>query len=419
MKNLYFLASIIYVTTLLFSSCSGCSGRGGTATSDRSKKDPIIPITKDTIKPTVKPTVNVYIENSGSMDGYVNGITEFEQTVYNYLSDILISHTADNLNLYYINSEILKPNLPLEDFIQKLEPANFKRYGGRRGKSDIANVLDSVLEKSGKNQISILVTDGIFSPGRGQDAEQYLINQQIGIKREFARFLERNPNAAVIVYQLSSNFKGSYYNKLDRITIINEQRPYYVWVIGDAKQLSNLRKQVPDSKFINNGVQNVFTAIAGNQPVKYAVIPGSGKFNPSRRDSHSIENLEKDSRSGKIQFAVNADFSDLLLDDSYLLNVANYDNDSKYALSIRPSAAKGSSYSHILTFTSTDRVYAGNVSEKLKAILPDWIEKANDDEGITAVKGKTYGIKYQLSGVFDAFTFNNNYYTEIKININK
>lgn len=34
---------------------------------------------------------NIYVENSGSMDGYVKGKTEFEQAVYSYLSDIKIS----------------------------------------------------------------------------------------------------------------------------------------------------------------------------------------------------------------------------------------------------------------------------------------------------------------------------------------
>ena len=46
---------------------------------------PIKPVGKKVIKPQA---VNVYIENSGSMDGYVKGVTEFEQAVYNYLTDI-------------------------------------------------------------------------------------------------------------------------------------------------------------------------------------------------------------------------------------------------------------------------------------------------------------------------------------------
>ena len=40
--------------------------------------------------PATKCVYNIYIENSGSMDGYVKGKTEFEQAVYSYLSDIKI-----------------------------------------------------------------------------------------------------------------------------------------------------------------------------------------------------------------------------------------------------------------------------------------------------------------------------------------
>ena len=53
-----------------------------------------------------KPIVNVYLENSGSMFGYVNGLTEFEESVYSYLSDICLSG-IDSLNLYYINNRII------------------------------------------------------------------------------------------------------------------------------------------------------------------------------------------------------------------------------------------------------------------------------------------------------------------------
>ena len=34
------------------------------------------------------PTIKVFVENSGSMDGYVKGATDFENAVYSYLSDI-------------------------------------------------------------------------------------------------------------------------------------------------------------------------------------------------------------------------------------------------------------------------------------------------------------------------------------------
>jgi hypothetical protein len=45
------------------------------------------------------------------------------------------------------------------------------------------------------------------------------------------------------------------------------------------------------------------------------------------------------------------------------------------------------------------------------------VEEINDSTGIVPVKGKTYGIKYQIHGIYEAFTLSNDYYTEIKIKI--
>jgi hypothetical protein len=50
--------------------------------------------------------INVYLENSASMDGYVKGVTEFETAIYNLLGDFKISGLCDSLNLNYINKTI-------------------------------------------------------------------------------------------------------------------------------------------------------------------------------------------------------------------------------------------------------------------------------------------------------------------------
>lgn len=373
--------------------------------------------------PQSKPIVQAYIENSGSMDGYVKGETEFEQTIYNYLSDIKISKLTNTLALYYINSKVLPQGVDsgdlavLKDFIKELEPNVFKQKGGNRGTSDIASVIDLVLKETGNNSISILVTDGIFSPGSGANAVDYLVTQEIDIKNYFANFLENEPDAAVIVYQLFSKFNGIYYNKVNAVIPFSGQRPYYMWVIGNAKNLAALRRAVPESVFQGNGVKNMF-AISSHQPVNYAVNSSIGKFKRSKIDNKTIESLKKDSRSGDVRFAVNADFSKLLVDEKYLLNPDNYENNSRYAMEIKPAAAKNAGYTHTLTFRN-DIVQKGTVSVKLKIVCPDWVGEANDEDGSGAVDGKTYGIKNQINGVYRAFTFSeqNKYYTEIKINI--
>jgi hypothetical protein len=409
-QALYVIAVII-----LLASC----GNSGKKTNEKTPPKDTIIVEK------IKPTVNVYIENSGSMDGYVKGVTEFEQTVYNYLTDIKISQFADSLNLFYINSDIIPQGSDISDFIEKLEPTTFKNRGGKRGTTDISNLLKSVLDETKPNEIAILVTDGIFSPGKGKDAEQYLVNQQIGIKSNMAEYLQKYQNSSVIIYQLSSQFDGLYYNHEDTGTKINEQRPYYIWVIGENKLLNALVQKVPESKFKGNGVQNVFSITGGPKAVDYAVKMGSGNFDLDKKEPKTtIINLKKVNRSGgcsrtsgKVKFSVNANLSGFLLSENYLCDTTNYElNNKNYRLTISNAVSNNFGYTHQLNFESGN-VHKGVISVKLKTQIPQWVEEKNDSFGTTPVKGKTYGIKYQILGVYEAFTISNNYYTEIKINI--
>lgn len=401
----------VFAVIILLASC----GNSGKKTNEKAP-------TKDSIEvETIKPTVNVYIENSGSMDGYVKGVTEFEQTVYNYLTDIKISQFADSLNLFYINSDIIPQGSDISDFIEKLEPTTFRNRGGKRGTTDISNLLKSVLDETKPNEIAILVTDGIFSPGKGKDAEQYLVNQQIGIKSNMADYLQKYPNSSVIIYQLSSQFDGLYYNHEDNGTKINEQRPYYIWVIGENKLLNGLVQKVPESKFKGNGVQNVFSITGGPKAVDYAVKMGSGNFDLDKKEPKTtIENLKKESKGKQntARFSVNANLSGFLLSDNYISDVSNYEmNNKDYSLTISKSVSNNFGYTHQLNFESGS-VHKGLISVKLKTQIPAWVEDINDDDGATPVSGKTYGIKYQIHGIYEAFTITNNCYTEIKIKIN-
>lgn len=405
---------ILFSITLLMLACSNERKNGNISVI---KADPIPKKLK--VQPP-KPIVNVYIENSGSMDGYVKGTTEFEQAVYSYLSDIKISGFTDTLNLFYINSEVIPQGSDISDFIEKLDPSTFKSRGGNRGTSDISNVLKSVFEETQRNEIAMLVTDGIFSPGSGKNASKYLINQQIGIKNTTAEYLKRYPNAAIVVYQLSSNFDGAYYNKEDKITIIKSQRPYYIWVIGQANQLDELRNKVPDSKFKGGGIKNIFSILGGNKKVVYAVKMGSGKFDLDKKDPKTtIKNLEKNSKGNQNQvtFSVNVNLSGMLINDNYLKENRNYEvSQNDYKLKVTKASPNSFGYTHILNLSS-DRVHKGQVSIKLKNQLPAWVNNVNDDDGSKSLENKTYGIKYQIQGIYEAFTFSNNYYTEIKINI--
>ena len=149
------------------------------------------------------------------------------------------------------------------------------------------NVFKDILSETGENDVAVLVTDGIFSPGRGKDAAEYLVNQQIGIKNTMAEYLKKYPNTAITVYQLSSKFTSIpaeniyYYNREDRKIVVNAQRPYYIWVIGNFQHIATLKERVPESKFKGGGIQHSFTLLPSfSNKINYAILnsPKFGSF---------------------------------------------------------------------------------------------------------------------------------------------
>ena len=408
-----------FMTLILFN--SSCSYNREQKRKTQHNNTKTISIKSDSL---IKPSYNIYLENSGSMDGYVNGVTSFEQNVYNYLSNIKIMDIADSLNLFYINSKPIPYGSDVADFIEKLEPTTFKRRGGDRGTTDLSNVLKMVLRKTNSETVSILVSDFIFSPGKNKDAEQYLINQQIGVKNIFAEHLKKNPDLAVVIYHLSSQFNGYFYDKNDIPQIYKGNRPYYIWLIGHNNHIKKLIDKCPASKFKGKGVLNTFSIVKGGKTVDYAVKFGTGNFKLDKSDTkRSIVNARKDNKGvgeAKLRLSVNVNFSNLLCNDSYLLDENNYRiNDRDFKIRIKNSPDKG--YSHRINL-STSIVKPSTLNISIKSRIPMWIDSINDSIGIginTDNKTKTFGIKHLMSGLYEAFTINGEEYTTLTININK
>lgn len=368
------------------------------------------------LKTKGKPNLNVYIENSGSMNGYVKGVTRFEQAVYSYLSDIKIAEVADTLNLFYINSELLPQGkvttefAVLEDFIENLEPASFAKKGGNKTTTDLSNTLKMILKAGGENTVSIFVSDCIFSPGKAKNAQEYLVNQEIGIKNSFAECLKRQ-NLSVVIYQLSSQFDGLYFNREDMPQQISAERPYYIWIIGSTKNVSDLTKKVPKEKFRGSGVQNSCVLYTGGGKMDYAILqsPKVGSFDRDRKSPKTtLCNPEKESKGkgmGEFMFAVGVNFSNLPLDDEYIMNPDNYSiNNKDYHIEIVKTDKKN--YSHILKL-STHVINPCQLLIKLRNNIPVWVEAKNDSVGLDLYKDnaldKTFGIKQLIQGVSEAF----------------
>ena len=374
----------------------------------------------------IRPKVKVYIENSGSMDGYVKGVTDFEQAIYNYLTDIRISDLTDSMQFNYINSAILQQSADISSFIENLEPSVFQARGGNRSSTDIAQALQLLLSQQNDSVVSIFVSDCIFSPDRGKKADEYLINQQIAIKLLLAEHLKKY-DTALIIYQLNSQFSGLYYNCENRATSINARRPFYIWLLGKPEYLKRFREKIPDNKFKGSGVENVFSMTSGKKEIPYAVRLGSGDFKLDQlHPKNHIVNAKKSTvrkDAGQFTFSVDTDLSDLLLDENYWNETTHFRlNDKDFQLKIARSPRNSKGYATAFNFSSSI-VKQSDLSVQLLKSIPTWVETKNDDSGrdihAPEAMSKTFGIKYLIGGIYEAYTHENDYYAELKISINK
>lgn len=383
-----------------------------------------------------KPVVNVYMENSGSMFGYVNGLTEFEESVYSYLSDIRLNCT-DSMSLFYINSKIIpqQQNLNqtsrIKDFIKRLSPSHFIQAGGSLGVTDISDMMAAILDKTDDNTVSVFISDCIFSPGRGVDADAYLVNQQIGVKVAFADKLKIDKEFCVKAYRLNGKFKGKYYNRLDQPTLIDDIRPFYILLMGRESLVNNITDKVTKDKIKGRGVECSFAISNLPHQIKYEIVnaPKIGTFRRCMKNpKHHLVNAskaDKGKNQGNFMFSVGADFSNIPVDDDYLSDANNYTLSYKdYELSLTNS--KDEKYTHRLCFTLKPQVIRPgkcNLNIVLKKQLPLWVNQYTDNEGLNInQKGamqQTYGLKYLFEGIYEAFTNNEKMnFAEMKILIN-
>ena len=388
--------------------------------------------------PVETPAFAVYLENSGSMDGYVRGVTAFEDDVYQLLVDL--GYAADTLALFYINSRPIPYSESTAQFISKLEPAEFQQRGGNRSNSDLNQIFNELLQQTSEQRATLLISDFILSLGQG-NTEDLLNNQRISIYNTFRQQLEAQPLGTYIV-KMHSDFTGNYYTKDDRpVYITGVHRPYYLWFIGPPatiRTLPTLAKIEQLPRFAHSYTLLPVSDEAASEPF-YTVLNNTfkqGSFRTDRSASgrattgraasgqdyvHGLEKVQASRRGeqpGTFGFSVAVDLSGVTADASYLTDpnnyqVQGYQLDTVLALDeinmLHPrdrSLAEGVA-THVLAFSTSSRSYS-DLQVALQRQTPAWVAQTStiDDTDIKnneAAHDQTFGFRYLVAGVEEAY----------------
>lgn len=387
---------------------------------------------------------NIYLENSGSMYGYLGGNTAFKDALMDLCSRF--SRKQESINFFFVNDQIHPIQGELEDFMNYLKPEKLRRIGNV-GSSNVGDILDMVLDSVVHNEESaILTSDFIFSLKNAKNIENQLTTQKYGITNIIVKHRLREEKYGFLIIQGQSLFDGYYYDFKNNSSRISIDRPYYTWIIAPLDKILNFANDY-DIKSLK-GYQN-HTLIFDSEylPIPYfTILPESEKIGEFRKKDRKknvikeITSISYDHRKDRVfQFSIAIDFSKIPATDKYLLNPKNYTLKSsqgdEFALNVIPlneaeinkrdeKFLQGAT--HLLKISSST-ISTGDqkLIIALRKTLPEWLKSAStlDDGDIKGTAAnQTFGLEYLVEGIVDAFSSveeAEEFYFKVPINLNR
>ncbi|UAM99104.1 hypothetical protein K8354_04570 [Polaribacter litorisediminis] len=367
--------------------------------------------------------VNFYFENSGSMNGYLNG-NDFLETMIRIIGNSEI----ENLNTFFVNTAAHKT----ENLLDKIEKN--KIAVGNTGSSDHQFIFKTAIENAKNNNLSIVVTDGIYSV-KGKKPSIVSVK----IEQTFVKALNEN-TIETVVLKMASNFNGNYYSETcnpgSKSIEINQTRPYYIFLFGNNQVIKKALNEIVILNDLKGQEEQARFMITKDVNINYTVLTqGEEKQGSFKQTSKSwvvkeIGDAEKFSKRGVplkdsyLQFGVAVDFSKRAIPESYLLNTSNYSvvNNTGYSIEeikkvsdldkttksykwIDTQNKKGEfKYTHIIVVKAKEKLY-GDLTLILNINFPEWIGDTgtNNDCDIKNDTTTTFAFDRLMTGVSKAY----------------
>jgi len=368
-------------------------------------------------------TVTFFVENSGSMNGYVNGNTDFKQAIVALAYHANFINSVKQFNFINGKSPDVKISLLGNDaatFHNNLTVNGFRAGDPRY--SDLPSMFEIAIEKAKENNISILVSDAIFDIVETGDCLIALQTEVSRTKDNIIRKL-RSIDFQTIMIKLNSNFHGRYYFPCtnNANVSINQSRPYYIWIFGNSDVLN---KNFKNTDFANNlnGYQNIAHFIKSasiNLPYRIAPSKTIGEARPIQTDNNKLVRAKMRRGFNYFQFSFIVDYETLPFDDSFLRNVRNYksSSDSWEVVDVIPQTKVIiAGFNPVRKFEVVVRsknafpFSSSKFSIILNNSLPNWIERShtNDNSNIVNDTLTTFGLKDLTSAISGAYRHINN-----------
>lgn len=414
------LAFITVLTDCHSGSNGTCDGKSCKRTLGFDTKEK--PSTRDSIfrinNPLLANKFNVFVESTASMDGYVSGNTDFKTCLHRLIGQVMADVLIDDksISLNYINSKILPQyinpqqvaNEKIKQFSNNLSTSSFSTAGGDRANSDIISIISTVVDSTLAGEVSMFVSDCVYSPESALDIDRALKKQQTDMLNILKNKSKSDSNFGVLLYRLVSDFHGIYYNKTNEHIKCNGNRPYFIWFFGDKSILSNVYKCI--SKIMSEYNANYIAGLQGYKYIPYKTLKSDHPY-------HYVN--VKTTQDSLYTFSFIADMRTFPLSNEYIKDIKNYTcTKKKYFIKKieEYSDSKYPSYNFKYTICvrgkKNTKVTPTEVDLSLKSMLtekPKWISVYDDatgsdyDNGYNPVKIRTFGLKSLAEGIIDFY----------------
>ena len=244
--------------------------------------------------------VDVYIDCSGSMKGYVvfeNKDAEIANQAFKYIVPLFINNVINQIGEISIYRDIngvidavIKDGQPrVTVFFNHLISGDF--FSGSATELDgmISRIVERTKEDS--TRLSVLITDAIlsFGPAKLRNDRMYNINNKAILKSNIHNALLCDTSLSISIVKYLSDFNGKYYwnckedNREFQGKLMNN-RPFYLFLIGKKELVSALlstENLLPPS-------EGVFTV---TNPVELEVALFKKKLEQGKGKLNSIVNV--------------------------------------------------------------------------------------------------------------------------------
>ena len=373
----------------------------------------------DTVTPKgSKPVVRIFMENSGSMNGYVTTNSQFKNALGHLITkaDGLYSGTR----LDFINQDIYHTAIcdDLDNFVLNLNPESMQV--GNTSSTDINKIFRMILSHTQKDTISVLVSDCMYDVDNVGNLLSAAASSTTGtFMKAIRRARDAKQEFAAIIMQCMSEFSGNYYEGNTAISC-NSQRPYYVIVVGNLEQVQdfNRRMELEDTSTGLPGLTHKFmissepTWMLDNTTSRtYCSTFTNANMIQAQHDGLNIRKIMVDHEQSNLNFAVGLGISQLFADQSYLLDKDNY--------AVEPSQYKVTDVNDNAKFTECDyfrhpitvqmvalgQNFAPQITLKLKSNIPAWVKECSYNQrlGTLPPTHQSYAIYEMVEGIYTAF----------------